>query len=144
MKKTKKIMIVSYILILGILSLYINSVLKKEDMETYEKEKSNSEKEYQTKVTLRYFNGSDISEFEIKLKNTDTVEDLLQELRSSKKITYEITRYTYGIEISSVNGTPPTKGYKWAILFNGNDITPNIGDINLVKNGIYELKMIPK
>ena len=144
MKKTKKIMIISYILILGILSLYVNSVLKKEDMETYEKEKSNSEKEYQTKVTLRYFNGSDISEFEIKLKNTDTVEDLLQELRSSKKIVYEITRYTYGIEISSVNRIPPTKGYKWAIVFNGEDITSNIGNINLVKNGIYELKMIPK
>jgi len=121
--------------------------LKKDNIEVYEEEDKSVEKKRSIKVTLKYFDGLEnpsVSEFEANLDDTETVEDFLRKLRRSKKIVYEITRYTYGTEIDSVNGVKPKENYKWAIIFNGNDITSNIEKIKLVKKGVYELKMIPK
>jgi len=147
MSKSKKILIISYILILGISFFYVRSVLKKDNIEVYEEEDKSVEKKRSIKVTLKYFDGLEnpsVSEFEANLDDTETVEDFLRKLRRSKKIVYEITRYTYGTEIDSVNGVKPKENYKWAVIFNGNDITSNIEKIKLVKKGVYELKMIPK
>ena len=84
MSKSKKILIISYILILGISFFYVRSVLKKDNIEVYEEEDKSVEKKRSIKVTLKYFDGLEnpsVSEFEANLDDTETVEDFLRKLR---------------------------------------------------------------
>jgi len=144
MNKTKIIMIISYIFLSTILVFYVKSILKRDDLKIYEKKKIEVEESYSVDVTLKLINGKIINEFTKTLKNTDSVEELMKKIRSSGDISYEIVKYTYGVDIVSVNGNVSKDGFKWAIIKDNEDITLNIDKVNLEKGKTYELKIIEK
>ena len=144
MNKTKIIMIISYIFLSTILVFYVKSILKRDDLNIYEKKKIEVEESYSVDVTLKLINGKITKEFTKTLKNTDSVEELMKKIRSSGDISYEIVKYTYGVDIVSVNGIKPKDGFKWAILKDNEDITLKIDKLNLEKGKTYELKILEK
>jgi len=144
MNKTKIIMIISYIFLSTILVFYVKSILKRDDLNIYEKKKIEVEESYSVDVTLKLINGKITKEFTKTLKNTDSVEELMKKIRSSGDISYEIVKYTYGVDIVSVNGNVSKDGFKWAIIKDNEDITLNIDKVNLEKGKTYELKIIEK
>ena len=144
MNKTKIIMIISYIFLSTILVFYVKSILKRDDLKIYEKKKIEVEESYSVDVTLKLINGKITKEFTKTLKNTDSVEELMKKIRSSGDISYEIVKYTYGVDIVSVNGNVSKDGFKWAIIKDNEDITLNIDKVNLEKGKTYELKIIEK
>jgi len=144
MNKTKIIMIISYIFLSTLLVFYVKSILKRDDLKIYEKKKIEVEESYSVDVTLKLINGKITKEFTKTLKNTDSVEELMKKIRSSGDISYEIVKYTYGVDIVSVNGNVSKDGFKWAIIKDNEDITLNIDKVNLEKGKTYELKIIEK
>ena len=144
MSKKKIILIVSYIFLSTLLVVYVRSILKRDDLKIYEKKKIDIEETYSVNVTLKYLNGREIKEFNRTLKNTDSVEELMKKIRSSGDITYELIKYTYGVNIESVNKIKPDNGYEWAIIKNGENITLKMDKMYLEKDKVYELRIVKK
>ncbi len=144
MTKKKKILIILYLIFITFSFFYIKNVLKEESVGVYQKEIKNFEDEYEVSVTFRYYDNSNVREFKETLKNTDTIEELLQLMRKRNILTYETNKYTYGMEIESINGIKPANSYKWVIFTDGNDVTLEIGSKRLEDNKTYELKMVEK
>ncbi len=144
MTKKKKILIISYLVFLILSFFYIKNVLKEESVGVYQKEIKNFEDEYEVSVTFRYYDNNSVREFKETLKNTDTIEELLQLMRKKNVLTYETNKYTYGTEIESINTRKPADNYKWVIFSDGNDVTLEIGSKRLEDNKIYELRMVEK
>ena len=144
MSKTSKILTALYIILITLSFFYIKSVMKKEDVEEESNTEKSMEDTFKLNAVLNYFDGRDTKQFKETMENTDTVMSFLEELRTHKTLIFEKTDYTYGTEIDSVNNVVPPKGYKWAILQNGEDITNIIGKVRVQKNAELDLKMIQK
>jgi len=141
MKKKTKIFIVVYIVLLILGSLYVKSVLKESPVEEKEA-KEEVEETHLVNVSLKVINGTATNMYNAKLKNVDTVKDLLEEIRDHSDFSYEITEYFHKIEIDTVNKVKTPTGYKWIVMSNNNDITNDIGNTYLENNAVYELKLI--
>ncbi len=144
MNKKKIIMIISYIFLSALLVFYVKSILERDDLEIYEEEEDDTEETYLVDVTLKLTDGKITKEFTKTLKNTDSVEELMKEIRGSGGFSYELIKYTYGVNIDSVNGIKPEDGYEWAVIKNGENITLKIDKIFLEDDETYELRMIKK
>jgi len=144
MNKKKIIMIISYIFLSALLVFYVKSILERDDLEIYEEEEDDTEETYLVDVTLKLTDGKITKEFTKTLKNTDSVEELMKEIRGSGGFSYELIKYTYGVNIDSVNGIKPEDGYEWAVIKNGENITLKIDKVFLEDDEIYELRMIKK
>ncbi len=144
MSKKKIILIVSYIFLSTLLVVYVRSILKRDDLKIYEKKKIDIEETYSVNVTLKYLNGREIKEFNRTLKNTDSVEELMKKIRSSGDITYELIKYTYGVNIESVNKMKPDNSHEWAIIKDGENITLKMDKVYLEKDKVYELRIVKK
>jgi hypothetical protein len=144
MNKKKIIMIISYIFLSALLVFYVKSILERDDLEIYEEEEDDTEETYLVDVTLKLTDGKITKEFTKTLKNTDSVEELMKEIRGSGGFSYELIKYTYGVNIDSVNGIKPEDGYEWAVIKNGEIITLKIDKVFLEDDEIYELRMIKK
>lgn len=123
--------------------MYVRSVLKESEL-TSKGEKEKVAPVFQVNVTLKAFVGQGTSTYTVQMKNTDTVVDLLQEVRDLYGLVYEKIDYARGVEISEVKGVPAQQNYKWAVLSNNADITNEIGNTNLVEGAVYELKLMKK
>lgn len=141
MKRKTKIFIVVYIALLILGSLYVKSVLKESPVEE-KGAKEEVEETYLVNVSLKIINGTVTNMYNAKLKNVDTVKDLLEEIRDHSDFSYEITEYFHKIEIDTVNKVKTPTGYKWIVMSNNNDITNDIGNTYLENNAVYELKLI--
>ncbi|NMB91992.1 hypothetical protein GYA37_04125 [candidate division WWE3 bacterium] len=141
MKKKTKIFIVVYIVLLILGSLYVKSVLKESPVEEKEAEEE-VEETHLVNISLKVINGTATNMYNAKLKNVDTVKDLLEEIRDHSDFSYEITEYFHKIEIDTVNKVKTPTGYKWIVMSNNNDITNDIGNTYLENNAVYELKLI--
>lgn len=141
MKKKTKIFIVVYIVLLILGSLYVKSVLKESPVEE-EGAKEEVEETHLVNISLKVINGTATNMYNAKLKNVDTVKDLLEEIRDHSDFSYEITEYFHKIEIDTVNKVKTPTGYKWIVMSNNNDITNDIGNTYLENNAVYELKLI--
>ena len=144
MNKKKIIMIISYIFLSALLVFYVKSILERDDLEIYEEEEDDTEETYLVDVTLKLTDGKITKEFTKTLKNTDSVEELMKEIRGSGGFSYELIKYTYGVNIDSVNGIKPEDGYEWAVIKNGENITLKIDKVFLEDDETYELRMIKK
>lgn len=141
MKKTTKIFIPVYIAILILSFLYIKSVLRESPLDKKET-KQEVQQPYTVNVSLRVNNGLNVSTYNTQLKNIDTVKDLFEEIRDHNNFSYEITEYFHKNEIDTVNKIKTPLGYKWIVEVDGEDITNEIGNVYLKKDGIYELKLV--
>lgn len=83
-----------------------------------------------------------------KMFNTDSIEDFLNTLRAEKGFTYEKYAYIYGTELDNINDIAAPEGYKWTLFSRGEDITYDIGQMNLVAGDdeykTLELRLIQK
>lgn len=77
-------------------------------------------------------------QYKVEMKNTDSVLDLLENLRKdgSTGFFYEKTLYTYGIELCCINNSSSN----WVLIHDGENITHDIDSKKLVNNGVYTLE----
>lgn len=142
MSKTSKILAGLYILFCVFSFFYVRNVLKSENVRQKREEDVDIEEVYKIDITLNYYDGSSQKQLSEVMKNTDDIMNFLNELRQRKKIVFEKIEYTYGTEIESVNGVLPKEGYKWAIIEDGKDITLDIENIKVPKDGNLDLRII--
>lgn len=156
--------------------LFVTTTLNEDEVKVQEKQSKNKDviEEKPVKVTL-ILNGNPYfttQTFRKKLKNTNTILDLLEDLRKDKMLTYERTFYINSIKLDSINGFTPKTNESWIMfmsvenqksiddlknnvgikskyetlyksaLVESTDITNEMGNINLVNNATYEIKII--
>ena len=138
MEKTKKYFPYIYIVFVIFSFFYVRSVLKEGDIRNYDDELEKAKKEHPVNVTLVFGDNN----YLVNLKSGDTVLDLLEDLRGDDLFNYEVTGYTYGTELDTVNGVKPTLGHKWKLYNENEDITYTIGDVFLTNNTTYTIKMV--
>lgn len=145
MSKKKIVTITAYLLFLLLSFFYVKQILKEDEVYLYEeKEERDVPDKFLVNVTFKYSDGKKTTEFKKERTNFDSVEELLRDLRSKDGLTYEKNNYTYGTEILSVFGITPQDGYKWAVYFNGKDITNKVESTYLEKDSLVELKLVKK
>jgi hypothetical protein len=116
-----------YIGFLVISILYINTVLK----DTSIKLSSSSQQKViadikPAKVTLVVKTLSYNKIYKAKLDNTDTVNDLLDNLWKNQGFYYQKNEYINKIEFENIDKTLIPEGYSWHIFENDKDITNDI------------------
>ena len=144
MRKKKFITIAIYISALALIFLYVNSVLKQERIEIYKEKKVETEKTYPIEVSLIHINGTRQETYKKTLDSNENVGKLLKELRNDDGLIFELNQYTYGTEILSVNGVLPKEGFKWVIFQGDKDVTKNMNETTLIKDGVYTLKIVER
>jgi len=136
---------ISYLIFLVTAFFYVKSVLDVDSFKVTEKPVDKPAiKIKEISVSLLVEKGPEVKEYRTKLKNIDTVEDFLKELRDKQGLYYEKDLYTYGVDLVSVLDERPGEGKKWALLLGNKDITTNISDEYLVDDGVYSLKQITR
>lgn len=142
--KTSTVLKVAYLILLGTTIFYVKSVLDVDSFKATEKvvEKPTI-KIKEVSVNLVVNVDQETKEYKATLRNIDTVEDFLKELRDKQGLYYEKDFYTYGAEIVSVSDKEADRGKKWAIVLNDKDITHQIADEYLINDAVYTLKQIP-
>ena len=144
MRKKKFLTIAIYISALALIFLYVNSVLKQERIEIYKEKKVETEKTYPIEVSLIHINGTRQETYKKTLDSNENVGKLLKELRNDDGLIFELNQYTYGTEILSVNGVLPKEGFKWVIFQGDKDVTKNMNETTLIKDGVYTLKIVER
>jgi len=132
-----------YLMSLVFVFFYVKSVLTTTSFEASAatpKEKAVDVREISAKLNVE-IDGT-TTRYEIRTKNTDTVEDFLSDLRDDAGFYYEVDLYTYGAEIVSVFGKEAQDGEKWALLLNGVDITNKISREFVTEDDNYLLKQV--
>jgi len=140
--KTKKVLIIGYIVFLIFGVFYVRSIVKSASVDVSQKSVEKKAPEVkEANVTLIVQNGTQTTEYKHRGKSADSVIDLFEELRSDQNFTYQTVEYTYGTELESVNGVKAAPNQKWK-LFDGNiDITNSIHDVKLLDNKVYTLRL---
>lgn len=132
-----------YVLSVGLTFWYVRSVLKTGtiDVSAQQEEKKVADVK-SVKVSLAVEMPKSTISYDAKLKNTDTVLDLLNTLRDTTNFTYQKTAYIDRVELDFINGIYPQGGYKWKIFFNGEDITQKFQDMYLQNKDLYTIKLV--
>ena len=144
MSKASKIFIPLYLLFFVVSFFYVKSVLKHEDISEKDKTKPVIIKEYAVTDYLKVIGPSFVKAYKVERKNTQSVMNMMENIRNNQGFVFEKIEYTHGTEIDSVFQTSAPEGYRWKIFLNGTDITNNIKNILLTNNSTYELKIVPK
>ncbi len=141
--KSKYVWMTVYVLSVGLTFWYVRSVLKTGtiDVSAQQEEKKVADVK-SVKVSLAVEMPKSTISYDAKLKNTDTVLDLLNTLRDTTNFTYQKTAYIDRVELDFINGIYPQGGYKWKIFFNGEDITQKFQDMYLQNKDLYTIKLV--
>ena len=141
--KTKKGLIIGYIVLVAVSALYVRSVINSDEIKVQdEKKEKKSVESKPTKVYLTVTTGTTTKEYNTTLQNVDSVLDFLENLRRHDEFTYEKISYTYGTELENINNQKAPDGYDWRLFLNNEDITYKAADTNLVDETHYELKLV--
>lgn len=135
---------ISYLLFILISVMYVKNVLDEDSFKVTEKEpdkKMVKVKEAKVNLVVQTVDGQ--REYSAKLTDSDSVQDLLSDLRDNTDFYYEADMYTYGTELVSVFGQSPSNGSKWAVFLDDKDITKNISKNKLQNNAVYSIKQVP-
>ncbi|MFA5776049.1 MAG: hypothetical protein WC988_00585 [Patescibacteria group bacterium] len=134
---------VAYLIFLVTTIFYVKSVLDVDSFKATEKAvEKPTVKVKNVSVNLLLEVEQETKEYKAELRNIDTVEDFLKELRNKQGLYYEKDIYTYGVEIVSVFDKEPVGDKKWAVLLDDKNITNKISDEYLVDGAIYTLKQV--
>lgn len=138
----KKIFPLFYILFLLLGFMYVRNIITSEELTVETKDKNKTvDKVKPVKVTLFIIGNSQRRTYEGTLKNTNSFDDLLEDLVKSKTLTYEKTEYTYGTEYDRINGENAPEGYVWKVYVGDEDITYSTKGIKLVDKSTYTLSL---
>lgn len=143
MVKNKKKLILGYIglLILGAFMVH-NSLNQKEIKVEDKKEEKSVEEVKPVKVTLQVETTGYVTEYKTAMKNTDSILELLEELRMHKGFWYEKTAYIYGTEIDEINHMKAPLDSKWKVFLDEQDITFDIADMKLEDGKVYTIRLV--
>jgi len=142
--KLTKLFIPFYIFLFILGFFYVKGVLKEEALIKKGIEKKVTDNSFNVNVFLKLTLNSATQTFSAQLENTDSVSNLLNELRGHQNLLFEKTDYAHGTEIDSVKNISAPEGYRWAVFFNNEDITNKISSTYLTKDAIYELRVTKK
>lgn len=138
--KYKKVLWLSYVIVLISLVFYVRNTLNDDFYVVKDNEQiTNFEEAKEAKVRLSVNIQGNEQEYSLRLTTKDSVEDMLKTLREDQGLYYEKDMYAYGIEITEVMDTLPKVGNKWAVMYEGSNITASINDTYLVHNASYVL-----
>lgn len=169
----KNIIIVIVLLASFGIFLYVRSVINENEVKIKKKDDSLEKRVVDEKpvdVTLIIDNGITKNKYDLELKNTDTILDVLSNLRQQDLLIYEKTHYIYGTEIDHMNYANADENNRWKVYMtlsekgvadliknvdppmeeqlllrqavdNKFDVTYEFEDINLVESGIYEFEL---
>lgn len=80
--------------------------------------------------------------YRTQLTSNETIGDFLESLRDEGKISYEQVEYTYGTEITRVNGVLPPEGYSWNV-YDGTELVTYFTRYKLSDDAVYTLRLEP-
>ncbi len=91
------------------------------------------------KVFLNIFDGIKESSFSVKVDKGSSLYDVMEKLRKEDKLTYEITNYTDGESIDTINGKDidKTKKLYWNLYIDGNKSDLKVKEVKVNKNSTY-------
>ncbi len=135
--KTKKIVYIisAFFAVFGY--FYVDYALKKETVQVIDTTGQQGEEAEEVKPAIALLDVTDGTRnwhYRALLTNSKSIGDFLEEIRNVDGFTYEITAYTYGTEISAVNGIKPSEGEHWIFYRGDKDVTYNIQKESLSKN----------
>jgi hypothetical protein len=143
MKKLTNLVYPVYIILLLMGFLFVKQTLSEGDIKVEKKGEKKISIEVKPAVVYMqvqspYYN----QKYRMRLKNTDSVNDFLEELRDKESLYFEKIMYTYGPEIIDVANFKTPDGYRWAVFQGEKDISYDVNDIYLIDETIYYLKLI--
>lgn len=134
--KTKKTVYIFSLVFVVLGYFYVNYALSKESITVIDNTGQQDEEVEEVKpaiATLDVTDGTRTWHYRARLTSAKSIGDFLEEIRTKDGFSYEITAYTYGTEISAVNGIKPTEGENWIFYRDDKDITYNIQKEGLSK-----------
>ncbi len=138
-KNQKKTLSIAYVFLLVFIFIFSYRALNTEFVKVVEKEGSPKvEKEQEAKVTAYIENNKT---YEVKLTESNTILDLLEELKKEEDLMFEKILYSYGIDIEHLNYVYPEEDETWAVFANGEDVTYELRDTYLEDHATYEFKI---
>lgn len=107
------------LLVLGVFGyVYVRSILNNDGVEVQQRsdDRKKADEEKPAKVTLVVRTSAGDITYVKDMQNTNSVSDLLKQVKDSEEFTYEKIAYSYGTKIDSVNGATAPEGYDWKVL----------------------------
>ena len=145
----KKKLIIAYVFFLILGFFFVRASLNDDSVKLEDKEKQEEGVEVKpVKVYLEVHVQDSVIEYKARMNKVDTVLDLFEHLRTKENFWYEKEAYTYGTEINDVLSVPSPEGQKWRVflvdeeLGTEKDITFEIGNLNLVDDAVYVVKLV--
>ena len=134
----KKFAPIFYVIFLLASFFYVKSVLNNRSIEVATKNDDKKHSEVEIKaisVNLIVDDNGKKSKYLYKLKNVDTVNDLLALAREDGVLSYDVIGYLNSNEL--VGPSYANQQYKWKILMDNNDITNTFLSTKLLDNKVY-------
>ena len=130
----------SYLLFIFLAFFFVKGTLSEESIKTSPKKNDKKTSLVKpVKVTLLIDNNISKLTYYEDMKNTDTVLELIENLRLNEKITFEVDQYTDRSEIVHINRKYADEVNKWQVYYQDENITYDIGDIELRDKSLYKL-----
>lgn len=138
----RKYVVVGAVFIIVVFIVFVKSALDTKEVkrETW----SDNENAFEVKPVVVYLKLPNGTQYRVRLENKDSVTNLLEYLRNNNNFWYEKTAYTYGTELENINGQKAKDGFRWAVFYNGVDITFKIESLKLENGAVYEIKQMPR
>src|SRR3989338_1458358 len=136
-KKLVVLLLSSVLVLLFITAVYMikhSNVVKEAKEEEVEKEKL-------IRVSLIINDGVNESTLSAKLESGASVYDLMEHFREKGQLKYEVTNYTFGEVLDSINGLENNRmGKTWMLYVDSFLTKDNIKEIELQKGSVYLFK----
>lgn len=89
------------------------------------------------KVGLVISYASKETSYSAKTDSKSSLYDLMETFRKDDKLAYNITSFTYGTVIDSLNGIANRPGAAWTLYVNGSKSDTDIKKLKVQKNSVY-------
>ncbi|MEK7595382.1 MAG: DUF4430 domain-containing protein [Patescibacteria group bacterium] len=118
-KKVLVLLLASASVLLSIAYLYFQKPAAKS---VAEKKEEKNQKPSRFRIDLTIINGKTLQNFQPKVDEGSTILDFMEDLRQKDELKYEITKYSYGNIIESINTVENNKqlGMSWKLYINNN------------------------
>ncbi len=126
-----------FLLVLGF--LYIQSVLNSPEVEVQrppKKEEVEERNEKEIDVTLIIIDeqGNLLNSYTYKIENKKTVDDLMQELRSTQNMFYEKVVYLDGLRVEQLLQREIPQKHEWQVYLENKNVTDQIEQVTFIDN----------
>ena len=139
-KKLIKYLTFAYILLLAFGFFYVRDIVATDRVDVDEEVVEEKVKEVKPiTVYLQIDNGTEVSDYKVRMNNTNSFEDLLEYLRENDDLKYERNYYLSGTHISEINDVKADNDLKWLIYKESQDVTGMYEELELTDETSYKL-----